>query len=300
MNNAVTLDALRVLEAIDQLGSFAAAADALCKVPSALTYTVKKLEEDLGVSLFDRSRQKALLTPAGQLVLERGHFILEATRRLEESISALESGWEPKLRIARDTVLAEEPLMSVVGDFLLQNRPVEVILSEEAVGGAWDALQDDRVDLVIGATGELPKGHFHTRALGEIEFVFAVSPTHPLALTQGAVSASQLREYPAIVVSDTSKIYPARNNGIFESRQVLKVDTMRSKIQAQCLGLGVGYLPKHRIREELKNGRLVARECDIPRPNQMAYLVWKKEELGRGLSWFVEELEKQDWCLIKR
>lgn len=300
MNNAVTLEALRVLEAIDQLGSFAAAADALFKVPSALTYTIKKLEEDLGVLLFDRSRQKAVLTPAGQLVLERGHFILAAARRLEESVKALESGWEPRLRIARDTVLAEAPLMSVVGDFLLQNRPVEIILSEEAVGGAWDALQDDRVDLVIGATGELPKGHFHARALGEIEFVFAISPTHPLALTQGAITADQLREYPAIVVSDTSKIYPARNSGIFDSRQVLKVDTMRSKIEAQSLGLGVGYLPKHRIDEALNAGRLVIRECEIPRPNQMAYLVWKKEELGRGLSWFIEQLAKQDWCLIKR
>ena len=58
MAYAVTLEALRVLEAIHQLGSFAAAAEALFKVPSALTYTVKKLEEDLGVALFDRSRQK--------------------------------------------------------------------------------------------------------------------------------------------------------------------------------------------------------------------------------------------------
>ena len=299
MNNAVTLEALRVLEAIDQLGSFSAAADALFKVPSALTYTIKKLEEDLDVSLFDRSRQKAVLTPAGRLVLKRGHFILAATRRLEESVKALESGWEPKLRIARDTVLAEAPLMSVVGDFLSQDRPVEVTLSEEAVGGTWDALQDDRVDLVVGATGELPKGHFHTRLLGEIEFVFTVSPSHPLALTKRPVSADQLRHYPAIVVSDTSKIFPARNSGIFASRQVLRVDTMRSKIEAQCLGLGVGYLPKHRIQEELKARRLVICECEIPRPNQEAYLVWKKEELGRGLSWFIEALAQQDWCLTK-
>ncbi|REG84829.1 LysR family transcriptional regulator [Marinomonas pollencensis] len=299
MNNAITLEALRVLEAIDQLGSFAAAAEALFKVPSALTYTVKKLEEDLGVPLFDRSRQKAVLTPAGLLVLERGRSILDAARRLEESVMALESGWEPRLRIARDTVLSEEPLISVVGDFLSQDRPVEVILSEEAVGGAWDALQDDRVDLVIGATGERPKGDFHTRILGEVEFVFALSPSHPLALLEAPISAAQLRDYPAIVVSDTSKIFPARDSGIFASRQVVKVDTMRSKIEAQCSGLGVGYLPKHRIREAVNTGRLVIRECEIPRPNQVAYLVWKREELGRGLSWFIEQLAKQDWCLMK-
>ncbi|ETX10972.1 LysR family transcriptional regulator [Marinomonas ushuaiensis DSM 15871] len=298
MAHAVTLEALRVLEAIHKLGSFAAAAEALFKVPSALTYTVKKLEDDLGVPLFDRSRQRAVLTPAGHLVLEQGRAILDATIRLEDSIKQFESGWEPKLRIARDTVLLESPLMEVVGDFLVQNRPVELTLSEESVGGGWDALQDDRVDLVIGVTGELPKGNFYTRAIGELEFVFAVAPTHPLALVEGVVTAAQLRQYPAIVVADSSKKLPARNIGIFESRQVLRVETMRSKIQAQCLGLGVGYLPKHRIMDELNSGRLVTRQCEFPRPNITAYLAWRKDSPGRGLSWFVDCLSQQDWQLI--
>jgi DNA-binding transcriptional LysR family regulator len=298
MAHAVTLEALRVLEAIHKLGSFAAAADALFKVPSALTYTVKKLEDDLGVPLFDRSRQKAVLTPAGHLVLDQGRAILDAATRLEDSIKQFESGWEPKLRIARDTVLFESPLMETVGDFLVQNRPVELTLSEESVGGGWDALQDDRVDLVIGVTGELPKGNFYTRAIGELEFVFAVAPTHPLALVDGVVTAAHLRQYPAIVVADSSKNLAARSVGIFESRQVLRVDTMRSKIEAQCLGLGVGYLPKHRITDELNAGRLVIRQCEFPRPNIMAYLAWRKDSPGRGLSWFVDRLSKQDWQLI--
>jgi len=59
---------------------------------------------------------------------------------------------------------------------------------------------------------------------------------------------------------------------------------MRSKIQAQCLGLGVGYLPKHRIVDELKSGRLVVRQCEFPRPNLIAYLAWRK---GQPWSWFV-------------
>lgn len=47
MQQAITIDALRALDAIDKKGSFAAAAESLFKVPSALTYTIKKLEEDM-------------------------------------------------------------------------------------------------------------------------------------------------------------------------------------------------------------------------------------------------------------
>ncbi|WP_421165267.1 LysR family transcriptional regulator, partial [Aeromonas dhakensis] len=52
---ALTLEAIRVLDAIDRRGSFAAAADELGKVPSALSYTVQKLEDELDAMLFDRS-----------------------------------------------------------------------------------------------------------------------------------------------------------------------------------------------------------------------------------------------------
>ena len=54
MKHTVTLEALEILDAIDRKGSFAAAANALYRVPSAITYNVQKLEEDLGVVLFKR------------------------------------------------------------------------------------------------------------------------------------------------------------------------------------------------------------------------------------------------------
>ena len=93
MKNDITLDALRAIEAIHKQGSFAAAAKVLFKVPSALTYTVAKLESDLSVALFDRSKKRAVLTSAGKLVLEQGHQLLLATLALENAVQQLETGW---------------------------------------------------------------------------------------------------------------------------------------------------------------------------------------------------------------
>src|SRR4030066_57945 len=74
----LTLDALGVLDAIERHGSFAAAAEELHRVPSAITYAVQKLEEDLGVAIFDRSGHRAQLTEAGSELLREGRRLLAA------------------------------------------------------------------------------------------------------------------------------------------------------------------------------------------------------------------------------
>ncbi len=105
MHHAITLEALRVLEAINQKGSFAEAAKSLFKVPSALTYTMQKLENDLGVALFDRQGQRAKLTEAGEVLLSEGEILLSAAALLEQRVKQVESGWETKLTIAKDTII---------------------------------------------------------------------------------------------------------------------------------------------------------------------------------------------------
>jgi DNA-binding transcriptional LysR family regulator len=72
----LSIDALQVLDAIERKGSFAAAAHELHRVPSAITYTVQKLEEDLDALLFDRRGHRAKLTAAGRELLTEGRHIL--------------------------------------------------------------------------------------------------------------------------------------------------------------------------------------------------------------------------------
>ena len=296
MHNAITLDALQVLDAIDRQGSFSAAAQALHKVPSALTYTVQKLEADLGTVLFDRSKKQIRLTAAGQLVLSQGRELLQAARRLEDGVRQLDSGWESQLRIARDTVLPLSPLLAVVQRFLQLDRQVDIALSEEVLGGGWDALQHRRVDLVIGATGELPRGAFEVHAIGELQFVFAVAAAHPLAAVETRLSVQQLRQYPAVIVADSSQTLPARSSGLFDSKQRLIVDSMAAKIAVQEQGLGIGFVPRHLVQSQLASGALVEKACEWPRPDQPLYLAWRKGEQGKALAWFARELCCQVWC----
>jgi DNA-binding transcriptional LysR family regulator len=293
----LTIDALKALDAIDKKGSFAAAAESLYKVPSALTYTIKKLEQEMACDLFDRSKQRAVLTPAGKLVLEQGREILLATNRLFDSVKQLESGWETELRIARDTIVNAQPLYSVINEFVELDTNVDVSLSVEALAGGWDALLSRRADIVIGAAGELPKGTFQTKHIGSVQFVFAVAAEHPLVDVAGSIDNTHLLNYPSVVVADTSQLLPTRNSGLFQSKQVIRVGSMEEKIALQSAGAGIGFLPKHLIAEHLKSGKLIEKNCVIPRPQQELYIAWQKSSDGKALNWFTKNLSNQDWSL---
>lgn len=295
MHHAITLEALRVLDAIDRKGSFGAAAEALFKVPSALSYTVQKLESDLGISLFDRSKQKAQLTAAGRLLLEQGRQLLQAANAIEEAVQQLESGWETQLRIAIDTVLPLAPLLQQINAFNQLDKRVAITISEEVLGGTWDALIAERCDLALGASGDLPKGIFEYRLMGEVEFVFAVAKDHPLRFHKGAIDAAAIAAFPTIVIADSSLSAPARSSGLLESRQIIRVPNAIAKIQAQIAGVGVGFLPKHLIQNEIASEKLIILDCSVPRPNIPLYIAWRKNNSGMALQWFVNACEQLNW-----
>lgn len=295
MHQAITIEALKALDAIDKKGSFAAAAQSLYKVPSALTYTIKKLEEDIGTALFDRSKQRALLTPAGKLVLAHGREILYATHKMVDAVALLESGWERELCIARDTIVPQDILFELLAEFARLPQSADITLSEEALGGGWDALHSKRADIVIGASGELPKGMFNTHKIYDVSFIFAVAPDHPLASINEVIDVEHLRLYPSIVVADTSQILPTRETGFFNSKQVIRVNNMNAKLVAQRQGIGVGFLPQHLAAPYLKDGSLIQKECAIPRPNQDLFIAWNKGQQGKALSWFIDKLCNVTW-----
>ncbi len=297
MQSAITLEALRVLDAIERKGSFGAAAEVLFKVPSALTYTVQKLESDLGINLFDRSKQRAQLTAAGRLLLEQGRELLKAANAIEEAVQQLESGWEMELRIAKDTILPLAPLLQQINAFNQLDKRVALDIREEVLGGTWDALVAGRCDLALGAAGELAKGIYEFRQLGAVEFIFAVSAEHPLRLHAGPVDAAAIGAFPTIVTADSSLTAPARSSGLLQSRQTIRVANVAAKIQAQQLGVGVGFLPRHMIRAQLAEGSLVELPCSVPRPPVPLYMAWKKENKGKALAWFVEACGRLDWLV---
>lgn len=287
-HNPITLDLLRALDAIDQRGSFAAAAQALHKVPSALTYTVQKVEQDLGIDLFDRSGHRAKLTSAGRLILNDGREILRDIDALANSAKKVASGWEPELRIGVDSIFEPARLYPLVQQFTEENPFIKVHLLHGALTGTWEMLINGTADLILTSNVlDLNLEGFDTEAFGTMHRVFAVAASHPLAESSCTVTEDEIAAYPTIVVRDTTQLMTPKTVGWTRHHRLITVSTMQDKIDAQIAGLGVGYLPQHRIQQYLDSGELVPLKVDQPQDPVRALKAWRKGFSGKGLDWFM-------------
>jgi DNA-binding transcriptional LysR family regulator len=290
----LSLDALAVLDAIDRKGSFAAAADELHRVPSAITYTVQKLEQDLDLLLFDRRGHRAILTQAGSELLREGRHLLRAASALESRVKRVATGWETELRIAVSDLVPLPRLFPLFREFYAVECGTRLRLLSEVYGGCWDALNSDRADLVIGAPGDGPAGGgYATRALGSVQWVFAVRPDHPVARLPEPVASAVLLNHRAVSAADSSRQLPPRTSGLLSGQDVFTVPDIRTKRHAQVAGLGVGFLPVHLIGPDLEAGRLVVKEVEEPKPEILFFIAWRAKDAGRALRWFVSRLEDE-------
>jgi DNA-binding transcriptional LysR family regulator len=291
----LSLDGLQVLDAIERKGSFAAAAAELHRVPSAITYTIQQLEQDLDVPLFDRRGHRAKLTPAGHELLSEGRQLLRAATDLECRIQQVAKGWETELRIAVDTVIGVERLFPLVSDFYRETAGVSgtgIRIATEVLGGSWDALASERADLVIGASGDAPSGGgFATLPLGRIQFVFVAAPFHPINLEPQPLAGSTISRYRAVSVADSARNLIPRTVGLLSGQEVLTLPTMSAKVAAHVHGLGVGFLPLALAERESRAGRLNILPVEIAKPAGDALVAWRPNRTGKALRWFLARLQ---------
>jgi DNA-binding transcriptional LysR family regulator len=128
--------------------------------------------------------------------------------------------------------------------------------------------------------------------LGEMPFIYAVAPHHPLAQLPGPLQDELLQKHRAIAVADSVQRGSALTLGLLAGQDVLTVPTMRAKLDAQLRGLGGGFVPEVMARPYVESGLLVVKE--VERKGRVARLsyAWRAQPgPGRALQWWLGQLE---------
>lgn len=290
--DVLTPDSLAMLQVIADTGSFAAAARQLQLVPSALTYRVRQLEEALDVLLFDRSTRQAQPTPAGQALLKEGARLLQDLEAVAHRVKRIATGWEPELKVIVDSALSTQTVLDLVEAFYTLQAPTQLRVSRGTLSGPLEALAQGKADLALGISNTPIAGQ-QVRDLGDMTFHLAVAPFHPLASANQPITDEMLKAHRLIVVAD-SALKENTSMGLLEGQEILTVDNLQTKIQAQLRGIGCGFLPENLLLPYQQNGSLIIKKvCRSTRQIRMRYAWTLSNNLhaGRALQWWIEQLE---------
>ena len=249
---SVSLDQWQAFAAVVDSGGYAAAATALGKSQSSISYAIQRLEAGLGLKVLELKGRRAGLTEAGETLYRRARGMLDDVARLEVVAADLARGWEAEVRVVADMVFPSFNMLAAIKALAAESQVTRVELFEHALSGSEDLLLNRAVDLAI--LGHLPPG-FLGDLLVRIPFMAVASPEHPLLRTDSPLTDNDLHEHRQAVVRD-SGVYRRRDSGWLKAEQRLTVGHFRSSVEALRLGLAFAWLPEPYIRDDLRSGRL--------------------------------------------
>ncbi|MCE9993749.1 LysR family transcriptional regulator [Enterobacter asburiae] len=285
------LDVLIILDALEKEGSFAAASAKLYKTPSALSYTVHKLESDLNIQILDRTGHRARFTRTGQMLLEKGREVLHTVRELEKQAVKLHQGWENELVIGVDDTFPFSLLSPLIEQFYQSHSVTRLVFINGVLGGSWEALTQGRADIIVGALHEPPQlTDFGFARLGMLEQVFVVAPHHPLAQEPEPINRRTIRGFRAIVVGDSSDSDFATASQQLDCQEAITVFDFKTKLELQISGLGCGYIPRYLAQRFIESGALIEKQVMAQSGDESVWVGWNEQTAGLASAWWRAEI----------
>jgi DNA-binding transcriptional LysR family regulator len=265
--DGLSLDQLSVFAAVVDNGSFSAAARALRRAQSAITYAVQGLELQTGSQLFDRTGYRPALTPAGAALLPRARRVLEAANVFRQQASGLVQGVETRLFVVVDAFVPMAPLIRAFAAFREAFPLVDVSLTRQSLDATARVLREGQATLGVLIDTPLPDGtEGYSRVVcGTVRRVPVAAAHHPLARMQGPVRMEQLRDHMQLLLSADPLATGTDDRGAHAVNR-WRVNDLDLRHRMILDGLGWGTMPGHLIADDLRQGRLVVLPLDPSDP----------------------------------
>ena len=253
-----TTDQVVVFLAIVDRGSFASAAKSLGRAQSAVTYAIKRLEEQVGGPLFDRGEYRPVLTEAGRALLPSARRIADAMGAFRARATSLAEGQEAELSVVVDCIFPMQRVSDALRAFSHAFPTVPTQLHVESYVNAADLLCDGTC--AIGILSEEccagAKAPLTIRPAGVVELVPVVAGSHPLAAAPSPTPVEALNDHIRLVLGTRAETSRAHGAETFYGA-LWFVSDVAAKRDLLLMGLGWGLMPAHMVEADIAAGRLV-------------------------------------------
>lgn len=242
---------LAVVQQVEKQGSLTAAADQLCVTQSALSHSMKKLEQQLGTDIWLREGRSLRLTQAGQYLLAVAGRVLPQLDLAEERLRQFAQGERGTLRIGMECHPCYQWLLKIVSPYLAAWPDVDVDVKQKFQFGGIGALFGYEIDVLV-TPDPLFKPGLRFEPVFDYEQVLVVAKTHPLArapyVKPRQITGEVLITYPVDI--ERLDIYnqfllPA---GVTPRRHKT-IETTDIMLQMVASGRGVAALPRWLVQE---------------------------------------------------
>jgi DNA-binding transcriptional LysR family regulator len=248
-----TLDEWEMLQAVVHFGGFAPAAEQLNRSQSTISYAIARLQEQLGVRLFELKGRKAHLTEVGRGLLADAEPHLAGFRQLEERARSLARGGESEIRLSVDSIFPSDRLFRSLAEFTRQFPYVRPTLRQATFLSADFEFSTYNSQLCVAG---LMSDEFFVKPILDVTMLAVARRDHPLHSLRKKVSRIEMLQHMLVTIEGAAAGSP-RHQPRGPAQRFLAVSTIEAAIDAVRSGLCFGWLPKHRIRPCLEDGELL-------------------------------------------
>jgi DNA-binding transcriptional LysR family regulator len=277
----VTIQQLQCFDAVVTQGSFQAAAETMRRAQPSVSLAVKNLEEQLELSLLDRSGYRVSLTEAGRSFHERTRIFLNELHALKTHATQLAMGEESELRVVIGDLCPLPENLALLRRFFDGCPGTRLHLHLEAISGPWERLFDGEADLILHHIDKSDP-RFEYMDLFRVRLIPVVAPGFLRFPISRTITPEQMRDYVQCVIRDTAHHSPAPSYYLVEGARSWTVSDQLMKKELIVQGMGWGHLPRYLIEQELENETLLPITGDYFKGGQVELVAARRRDAPHG------------------
>jgi DNA-binding transcriptional LysR family regulator len=285
-----SVDQLLVLLAVAEAGSFTAAAKRLGRATSAVSYAIDTLEDQLGLTLFDRgTTRKPKFTPQGEAIVSEARAIAQSIDVLRARVKGLREELEPDVSLVVDSLYPGQRLVTLLREFHAAFPTVPVRLFVQPMGGVGRMLRSGVACIGVGNALHMDMTGFRHIDIPAVKVIPVAAPDYPLA-ARATSGGPNPRDFVHLVLSEQPH-GDGRDYGVI-GLNTWRVGDLAAKRELLLGGLGWGGMPEPMVRADIAEGRLVKLDLREWRGGDYVMQAIHRTDTppGRAGHWLIERL----------